>query len=423
MQHASGIVAGIDGTYYYATMTHRKSGWISGSVRRSRSTHVVRAILQVSAQPCLGASSHWKSANSKIGLPQYFTSTTEKLPFVACVDTNVLQQLTKEFGEYATAIIPDDAFLATLPLIYTSSHPDTFGTLYKTSDRFIVGLVRHRVLTSVYSLPSSDVDACMGLLDRISRFERGLFADDAGQRISRFYCIGADSLCLNNLSDESGYGYSFVKLSLPGFIDDSDEMTVRAFGCAAAQIVTTAVPQFVFSPVSARLSNIRAMIYRITAVLVACTLICSLGAWLHTRIADNNYRTARQTFESIIVRDSAISQLIRTNDSLVQQLSTFKSGSSVSTRWTEVLNVLDSIKPEGLFVENMATEPGRPPQNCNRIAISGRAPDAALVYDLVDRLQKQTLFLQIAVSSVEQIGKTGDMVQFKIIGTLACQNQ
>jgi hypothetical protein len=331
--------------------------------------------------------------------------------FVPCADDTALSAFSARVADNLCATVCDDAYLCTIPLAVTGPGAiPSFVSVRRTGETCKIGIIIDRRLVAVFAVaPAATPGSIERHLGRIKRYWLEKFK-------------GASSfpthLCLfdGDADSESVAGMTATRLDCSRMgVDVTDTCVLMAAGAALAG-ATGDVPRFPGNPGKAAFRKVRAALYATSVSLVACTILLSATLFVSsfvTRVRQDNYK---QEYEKILARTPDIQALMAHNDSLAAAIIAASSAGSHVSRWTPFLRSLGSDRPDGLFLDMLATDASGVVGTV-RVALSGWAYNESLVTGFISLLQKNGLCHDVTLSSLEKSGEHNVFI-FRILCSL-----
>jgi len=307
------------------------------------------------------------------------------------------------------AVVPDDAFLSTIPLAFAGHEVHSFASVFQTATTFKIGLIVNKSLQAVFTMSPATPETLQSHLARIERYCSIISPELIMPRhIYSFNC--------NTESLAQGH-FHFEALSLPREIISSKE-TAIAFGAALAN-VECKIPALSFDASRASFRKLRAFGYAASLAFLGSIIVCALffaGASVYSSISLAKYKTKYQT---ILRQNPDIKKLLDENESFAKELLSLSTVVANRTGWADFLQLLGTKRPIGLYFEMLGSEALNKSTGTARIALSGYASNESLITDFISSLQNSNIVSQVSLSSMER-DKTRNVVTYKVICLLKC---
>ncbi len=305
------------------------------------------------------------------------------------------------FGCSVSGTVPTDSYLTTIPLHYAESVTESFVSVYVEDEIVHVGVTIDRTPAVVFHLGSgTDERMLEGHLGRVERYWNRL---DTGVEFPQtVYNIG------NACSIPSGW----IRVSPGNGCDDKYSLT--ALGAALCHVYRS-VPFFSGSEHSPRVSALRgALTYAAAAVFVLgiAGVGIPLGIHKYNRIRIDSFE---KEYRRVVSGNAEIRAGIRETDSLARTVLRLHKEFSRRTTWGRFLEELGRIRPDGLYLSRLGSEPIENNNSEVRIAVVGWAHKEELITTLMGSLQSTGMVDDIQLASLERDKKNRAITRFRIL--------
>ena len=372
---AYGIILLDDGSFSMATMVKTASGWRLQKTNTWPSTHLLKNTLLLSRSVLCGLSAHWQPSPEDDLTCRCVSNEATALACEQLLSAN------------CAGMVPDDAFLCTLPLAFGTTKTGSFITICKEQAYFKIGVTVNESLWAVFNLAPAQPEMLEGHLGRISRFFQRTLPDRGFP--TQVFCLG--------FSAPEMPPYTVTSLeNIPG-----DKQTMLAAGVALASAIGQ-VP--VLRPATARhgLRRVRTVMYGVAAaclllVLLACAALPLASFFITTE--RNNYKAR---YEAVLNANADIREMAASNEVLARKIISSRVVALKQTRWTQVLQFLGDARPGGLWFDMLGSEPLNGQYGTARFALSGWADNESQITAFVSLLQKSGFAADVSLTSLER---------------------
>ena len=407
-----GIVSTDDGSFCMVSLERAAAGWRTKKTSRWNADSAVRNHLLLNRGVIAAVPSRWRPSDAKTGpssLSGTFIAAEESGDFVPMADETALSSISTRLADNLCATVCDDAYLCTIPLALTDGSIASFVSARRTGESCKIGIVKDRRLMAVFSVaPASQPESLERHLARISRYWNGKFGDRTSFP-NHLFLFGNDVVSPNGTINVTRLDCSILG------IECTDTFALGAAGAALVGI-TGDVPRFPGNPGKAAFRKVRAALYATSVSLVACTILLSATLFVSSFVMHARQDDYKQEYEKILACTPDIQALMAHNDSLAAAIMTENTAGSHVPRWTPFLRSLGSDRPDGLFLDMLATDASGVAGTV-RVALSGWAYNESLVTGFIALLQKNGVCYDVTLSSLEKSGEHNVFI-FRILCSL-----
>jgi Tfp pilus assembly protein PilN len=407
MQTTHGIVPTDDGQYLMVSLQTAKTGAPRIAVKRWNCHDRIRTMLLLHRGIVCGVSSFWKSPNSQAP-GNALAAEKAGAFFTPCTPRTTADIHLETLAGNCIALVPDDAFLCTVPLCFGDKSVHSFISVFPLPSHYKIGLVINRELVAVFDMAPCTSDALEAYVGRIQR-----------------YCARTRPLLpfpehLYVLGNETGLKTGQFSLHpLNPIVGNHECKTydeIRALGVALARTTCVGnVPEFPLSLAKSAVRLPRTLLYAASVLIVAVTLLLTGVSLVANKLTEFKINAYASQFQSTISNNKEIKDLFAENGALARMILQFRDKSSAKTNWAPFLHALGAQRPEGLYLEMLGSEPVKGSSGSARIAVSGWARSEKLVADFIARLQRDDRISNISLSSMEKNEKKTNLCDFKIV--------
>jgi hypothetical protein len=403
-QQVHGILSSGDGTFFLASLEKSAQGWRIKRTDRWNADSVAGNLLLLHRGVVAAAPSRWKTHRSPSS-SQAAGASPQQAPAgwtPRTSDTALAAFSDRLFGNLV-GVVPDDAFLCTLPLALDPT-ARSFVSVHNAGPFYKIGIVADGSLLAVFSMAPSSPHALESHLGRLSRFW------SISQRSipwpSHLYAFDAAT----DLPQDSGYTVHRPSLSKAG-IDASDVESLQAAGAALAGSCGN-VPRLAGAAPGAGLRRVRTGVYAFSAAVAVCGLLLAAALPAAAWVAGKRLASYVEQYRVILAKTPEIKVLTASNDSLARAILLAHDVAAASTRWTKMLSTLGTLRPDGLYLDMIGTD-GSAASGKVGAAFSGWARNESLVTGFISSLASSGLYSDISLSSLER-NEVHNIVSFRI---------
>jgi Tfp pilus assembly protein PilN len=209
------------------------------------------------------------------------------------------------------------------------------------------------------------------------------------------------------------YAVTNVHCEKAGF---SDREPLMAFGAALSGI-TGSVPQLLPATERSAFRHVRTGLYAAAALLCACMVLLAAGIPATRLLMKRQLDGYKKQYQAILMQNTDIRQMMEQNESLAQSITALSEIMSHQTNWSSFLQLIGTIRPQGLYFDMLGSETLNAGTGNVRIAMSGWSQNESLVTDFISGLQKSKEIADVSLSSLER-GGTQNIVNFKVVCSL-----
>ncbi|HUI91689.1 MAG TPA: PilN domain-containing protein [Chitinivibrionales bacterium] len=401
MFHLHGIIATDEGSFLMASLEKTPQGWVAKRLRRWNAGNALGALLLLHRGVVGAAPSHWRpDVPSSVSASSLVTSQTGG-PLAPQAGEAIITNYTSRLSHNLLAVVPADAFLCTLPLALVPDIERSFISVYQEASFYKIGIIVDGGLAGVFAMAPAAPQALAAHLARIERYWARIAA--AAPFPNRVYLLG---------SCEAPAEFPATRLDCSGLgIDLSDPDALAAAGAALSGRFGS-VPRFSADTAPASLRKLRTALYAVSAGMVLCCLLaCAalpmLAAATHGRLA-----SYKKQYQAILANNPDLKVLMGKNDSLARLLISAHDETLNRTRWSQMLQTLGALRPDGMFLEMLGSE-GSPASGTVRVALSGWVHSESQVTGFIASLQQSGLYPSVTLSSLER-NESSNLLNFRI---------
>lgn len=400
MRTCYGITVDGSGGFIYTRLCFRHNGWnITGKKRWN--CHSVLSNYLLMHRPvsfCLPA--HWVRT---IPGEQENTLSARNGIDTASVCMNEIE--TEHFSDLLqgniVSVFPDDAFLVSLPLHFSPSAESSFIALSNDDDIGKIGIIVDRKLVSVFNFPAATPRHTKSSIERISRYWRMEYP--ALPFPEQYYILSGFE------PDDLGYEH-MEKLSC----GTDDLLEMKAAGAALAGI-TASVPMVRGPSPGSRNRHLRSALFWSTAALLFLVCLSTLALFFVNNTLSGKVAEAKTSYQNIIDNNAEIRELIQSGNRLSQKVLRRHRLASRPSSWGMFLHYLGSVRPDGLFIERLGSDPLPEESGTIRIALAGWAENETTTTEFIKLLNKSPLLSNVTLSSMERVKNNASIYEFKIL--------
>lgn len=299
------------------------------------------------------------------------------------------------------SVVPDDAFLATIPLAMIRDCPASFVSIHRNGSVCRIGLITQRRLTAVFVFSPADDAAVNAHLARIQRY---LTLQRSGEPFPPVVCVIGDPI--------TGLQVPGKIMMVPAEALDftrGKPALLKAAGIALARSCEGTVPQFSGQSSAASGRFMRGIVYAVSAVVLCATVLGMVGIQGADRLTSAATTREHTRYQTIVSRNADIRVMADSNVAVANRILRLNETFFRQTQWALFLQRLGAMRPTGLFIEQLGTEPLAAAPGDMKVALSGRASGDGVVADFIARLQKEPLLADVSLASIEhRQGKGGE---------------
>ncbi|MGB7566824.1 MAG: PilN domain-containing protein [Chitinivibrionales bacterium] len=407
MQTTHGIVPTDDGQYLMVSLRAPGAGAPRIAVKRWNCHDRIQTMLLFHRGIVCGVSSFWKSPKSQA--PENTLAAEKAGTFFTALAPRTTADIHLEtLAGNCVALVPDDAFLCTVPLYFGDKSAHSFISVFPLPSHYKIGLVINRELVAVFDMAPCTPEALEAHAGRISRYWARTFPHVPFPE--HMYALGS----------ETGLKTGQFSLQHLNIIAGNFECTtydeIRALGVALARTTSVGnVPEFPLSSAKSAVRLPRTLLYAASVLMVIIALLLTGASLIADKLTESKINAYASQFQSTISNDKDIKNLLAENGMLANEILQFRDKSLARTNWALFLHALGTQRPEGLYFEMLGSEPVKGSSGSARVAFSGWARSEKLVADFIARLQKDDRISNISLSSLEKNEKKTTLCDFKIV--------
>jgi Tfp pilus assembly protein PilN len=401
-----GLVSGQDGRYHLAVLSCGAEGWSVSDVKHWDSQNALRPLLQWNREITLGVSGVWKRTATGGMLDGRVQAESER-QFVPYGLSSDIRHVAGAFVFNCGAVVPDDAYLATIPLIFSKESHNNFVAVFANDVAYRIGIIVDKKLAASFKMAPGQPEKLNGHLGRIERYWSLHYPGEQFPTV--IYTLGVPA----SLPPEMAPG---IPLSL-GKAIDSNEVSLQAIGVALSP-VTNAVPQFAGSTPEALHRKSRTLITLAAAAILMLTIVSTLAVFGLNQWYSDRARHHEKKYQQVFADNSDIRGLFQETNKTARSIMRLQETFSHQTTWARLLETLGKERPDGVFIERLGSQPVEQDKSRIQIAITGWVTNEALITDFIAKLQKMPYITSIKLSSMQRDKVKTSISQFKIICTL-----
>jgi hypothetical protein len=415
MEQCYGIIHTDEGDYVMAVMRYGNANtWIRAGKNRWQSSNILRRVLLFHRGVHFGVTSWWRPLEFKEPVDTMVTAEgigsseadTEQSRFNVVAHAADVTIHREELQANLLAVVPEDIFLATVPLYCSSEDSDSFVSVYGTEEFCFIGVTVDRKLSAVFHMVPGASEKIAGHLGRIRRYWRLYFPAVAFPR--KITTIGTCEFTPDSY---------FETLPVRIFEKENDISLFRAMGTAMTQKEECG-PRFSGATPEASFRKKRTWIYGISAGLVlfgllAAALFAGINFWYYKKKA-----AFEAEYQHVIGFNKEIKSLAERNNEIAETILRLEATFSRRTLWGKFLHEIGRNRPADLYFERFGSEPIPNNTQAIKIALMGWTPKELSVTKFIATLQNMTYVTQITLSSMERDKSNRSIYGFKIICTL-----
>jgi Tfp pilus assembly protein PilN len=366
-----------------ATMIKTALGWRLRKTNEWPSINLPQNALLLSRSVLCGISAHW----------QPLTESSQEYPgSLLYPRTNESASLACEqlLAANCAGMVPDDAFLCTLPLALgetKAGKAGSFISVFKEAAFYKIGVTLDESLCAVFNLAPVQPGMLESHLGRISRFFQRLRPDLVFP--TQVFCLGFSA------PDMPPYAITTLD-SVPG-----DKQTMLAAGVALAHVAGQ-VPALRPATPRYALRRVRAALYGASAACMLVTLLaCAAFPLAHFFLAaDRDSGKAR--YQALLNANADIREMTSASEALAHKIIDEQAITLKQTRWTQVLQFLGDSRPAGLWFDMLGSETLNGQTGTARLAFSGWADNESKITSFISLLQKSGLAADVSLTSLDR---------------------
>jgi Tfp pilus assembly protein PilN len=403
-----GITTTEDGSFLMASLVKTAPGWKVKKLCRWNADNAIKNLLLFHRGVVAVAPSHWdfvKSASPKSS--ENFIDAPSQGEMYPRTNATALTAYTGRLEDNLVAVVPDNAFLCSIPLAFGGSSAGSFVSVYRTEPYYKIGVTVNATLVAVFNMAPAAPQSLAGHLGRLERY----WADThhGGQLPENRYLLGDFEAPIDIEKTSVRLGPA-----IKGF-DINDKDAVSAVGAALIGPCGNA-PRFPVDADAALFRKVRAGMYAFSACLVLCALALVATVPVSAFIARQKLAAYKKQYQTILSNNPEIQKLMSQNDSLARATLSAYNAASKQTRWAQFFQELGTVRPQGLFLEMLGAD-GQAASGKVRIALSGWALNESQVTGFISSLQNNSMFSGVSISSIER-NATSNIFTFRIACTL-----
>jgi Tfp pilus assembly protein PilN len=403
-----GVIAADDGSFLMACAKKRTRHWQLASVHRWESTDRIKSFLLLHRGVIAAVPSVWKKIPHKDGTSSgEFVYAQTDAALSPHAHGLVLDPFERRLSGNLLSIVPDDAYLATVPRALADNPVSSFVAVDKIDTWYKIGIIIDARLVAVFTMAPAVPDKLESHLGRIERYFTHAACGIAMPKHLYLLdeAVDAETVPL--------YTVTNVHCEKAGF---SDRESLMAFGAALSGITGT-VPQLLPASGRSAFRRVRAGLYAAAALLCACMVLLAAGIPATRLLMERHLDGYKKQYQAILMQNTDIRQMMEQNESLARSITALSEIMSHQTNWSSFLQLIGTIRPQGLYLDMLGSETLNAGTGNVRIAMSGWSQNESLVTDFISGLQKSKEIADVSLSSLER-GGTQNIVNFKVVCSL-----
>lgn len=408
MKTIHGIIPTDDGQYLMVSLRAEETCIPRITVKQWNCHNKIRTMFLLHRGIICGVPSFWKSQKSRVPDTTLTAENAGKF-FAPCASPTTSDIHQKALRNNCIAMVPDDAFLCTVPLYLGDHSVHSFVSVFALPQHYKIGIVINKELVAVFEMAPGTPDALEVHIGRIQRY----FAQTCPLLAfpEHVYAMGSES-------NVNSTHFSLHPLNIiAGKHEFKTFDEIKALGVALTQ-TTGGVTAFSGPTPESPFRFMRSILYVVSAGVMACAITLTCVLFLLNIFTKWEVGANESRYLSIISNNREIKDLLSQNQSTVKSILRLQAKPSAQTRWGPFLHLLGMERPDGLFFEMLGSEPVKGVPGAVRVAFSGWAKSEKLVTDLISQIQKNNYVSDISLSSLEKNEKNATLCNFKILCTL-----
>lgn len=406
LQTIHGILVTAEEDVFSVTL-HKNNGiWVLGATRNFHLGDIAQTELLLGRSLTVALPCFWLTRSSAFA--KRFVCAGSSGPFAAVAGTEQLEKAIAPFGANYSAVVADDAFLATLPLAFVNPCPASFFSVFQNNEVTRLGLVINNSLIAVFSAPPMDREVLHGWYLLVRTYLISQHSD----------LTTPDEILFFNKTESSTPDLftSVTLVPLPSSISGNYHI-LRAAGAALTTVCKPDVAPMFSLPVMPPIVRYAKTILYACAVLLMISAIGAIAFPVLTRhaltqkIAENE-----KTYNGVLKNNSELKKLMLENDAIAKRIINRRQNIGTRSNWGKLFQTLGSIKTPDLFFEELNTQ--QDDSISIKVALSGwcTTEDQATLF--IGRLQKVPFLSKVALKSLDRDNDRKNLCRFRIQCTL-----
>ncbi|MFP4162460.1 MAG: PilN domain-containing protein [Chitinispirillaceae bacterium] len=399
----TGVVPTEDGTFVSVTFRYRKGSYTPVSVKSWPITNSLKSTLLFSRGTVLGISSDWVGNSTENIGNLLFTDSDSVLK--AGVQQQQCSIYIQALSGSLKGLVPDDAFLTTLPLAFCKNPDDSFVSVFIEGKTVRIGVTIKRKLEGVFEFPCSSSSDIQNSIKRIKRYWKYVLKkEDFPELVYTF----------DQTSPDTNYdGIPVTPVKLPGSIREGNVIKAAGAAFAAAH---SSIPSFSF-PSENSFSRLRPLALKYTLILLITALVLSSLVSILNYTSGRELERKEQVYNTFLKEDRDIRRLNETAEELSEKILSVKKTFSRMSNWGKLFQTFGDVKPPDLYLERLASDQISNSQKI-RIVITGWSQSETSATEFISKLQSESFVKGASLSSMERDRKSKNICRFKIICTM-----
>ncbi|MBD3346092.1 MAG: hypothetical protein GF401_13620 [Chitinivibrionales bacterium] len=409
MRTLYGVVPTEEGKYFCSTLCRTESGWSCRKTESWTMDNRLKNNLLLYRGVSLGLPSHWTPSRSSMEYRE-LRKIDEERDFVPATQPVPYDIHTRTLGNNLIAVVPDDAFLSTIPIQCGRFNEQSFVSIFRSSHAIKIGVVSKKSLLAVFNCAPARDELIPAHIARLKQYFRSSYRHVPFPDIVAV--IGGEPI-------EDIPGYALEHIDCAEILNGTfSEDAIKAAGVALSSEQPWSVPLFSGETQTAGMRKIRSGAYLVSAGLIAAGFILALSLWLWGLGLSWRLKNYNQQYQELVANNRDIQELLDKNDQLAKRILSVEDKLSNRTSWARFLQELSDLKPQGLYFERLGSQPNAKSEDLMEIAAAGWAKDEALVTKAIARLQKLPFLVDVRLSSIGRDQKKLSICRFKLFCTL-----
>jgi Tfp pilus assembly protein PilN len=408
-QSVWGVVQDLDGRYVATRLEKVGGRWQKVSTIRfdARAVHHHAVTLRKGVR--FGITARWRPAGASTRPPEMVDAEGDTAMHVPCAAKAELDTHVASLAHNLLGVMPEDAYLASLPLAFIPDAADSFVTVELDESFWTIGIIIKRRLVGRFRLAPATPDALAGHLARVERYW------------ARTRSEAAFPAVIYSLSERGTVPAEALE-STPVFAPLPEQLTADRGATRAAGVALAGtdgmVPRFTGPTPASAFRAVRTGLYVTAAVLallgpVAALLPRGLDAWYEHR-----KRVSQDEYREVMAGNRQIRELMTETNRLAHAVLRLENTFSRQTSWGRFLDALGHQRPTGLYLAKMGTRPLGKRTDIIQVALAGSSTTTAAVTTFIAKLQDMPFVSGVKLNSMERDKKRRSLTNFRIVCTL-----
>jgi Tfp pilus assembly protein PilN len=405
MQRAYGITHTKDGTFVGTSLRRDAVAWKVQRVKTWMPDKWVHTVLLLHRGVHCGTPAHWRSKLSPAENGGHVEATGDGL-FAACTFGDHVDLVQQRLAPNLLGVVPDDAFLATVPLSMSADPVNSFVSIHAVDSAYRIGVVLDRQLTAVFLLAPGIPSALESHLGRIERYIRRALPESPFPR--RVYVISPDA-------ELSVDGFECERVWIDGA---TDEDALRSAGAALVAVAGAAVPRFTEITAAARFRAVRTGLCAAAASLALGLLLAggvafAASMWYSRQIAAYDVKQ-----KQLLATSTELQALLADNQKLSKRILDIEGMLSHQTTWARFLQAIADHRSSGLFIQRLGSASTSDMAATADVGLGGWASEERAITDFITNLQSMKFLSKVQLGVIERDTEHSNLFRFKLTCTL-----